>query len=63
MLQEIEVTSFGVVQVVTHTSAGVHRHCVAPGQDYSQESAEVQAACAKAHTPAVIVAYQELIGN
>ena len=38
-------------------SAGYHRHVVVAGQDYSNESAEVQAICAAVHTDAVIVAY------
>lgn len=57
----------GVVQVrcVTRiTENGVslaesfHRHTVSPGQDYSDESAEVQAACASLHTAEKIAAYQ-----
>ena len=38
-------------------SAGYHRHVVVAGQDYSNESAEVQAICAILHTDAVIAAY------
>jgi len=40
-------------------SSGYHRHVVVAGQDYSNESAEVQAICAILHTDAVIAAYQE----
>ena len=36
---------------------GYHRHVVVAGQDYSNESAEVQAICAAVHTDAVIAAY------
>jgi len=38
-------------------SAGFHRHVVTAGDDYSNESAEVQAICAAVHTPAVVAAY------
>ena len=39
-------------------SSGFHRHVVVAGDDYSNESAEVQAICAVVHTDAVIAAYQ-----
>ena len=38
-------------------SSGYHRHVVMAGQDYSNESAEVQAICAAMHTDAVVNAY------
>ena len=38
-------------------SSGYHRHVVTAGQDYSNESAEVQAICAVVHTAAVVSAY------
>jgi len=38
-------------------SSGYHRHVVTAGDDYSNESAEVQAICAAVHTDAVIAAY------
>ena len=38
-------------------SRSFHRHIVTAGQDYSNESAEVQAICAAVHTDAVIAAY------
>ena len=38
-------------------SSGYHRHVITAGQDYSNESAEVQAICAAVHTDAVIAAY------
>jgi len=38
-------------------SSGYHRHVVVAGQDYSNESAEVQAICAAVHTDAVSAAY------
>ena len=60
------VGAFKAVQVRTCTkvmedgvelSAGYHRHVVSAGQDYSNESEEVQAICAAVHTDAVIAAY------
>ena len=39
-------------------SSGFHRHTVTAGQDYSGESAEVQAICAAVHTEAVVAAYE-----
>ena len=39
-------------------SSGYHRHVITAGQDYSNESAEVQAICAAVHTDAVIAAYK-----
>ena len=39
-------------------SSGYHRHVVVAGQDYSNESTEVQAICAAVHTDAVIASYQ-----
>jgi hypothetical protein len=39
-------------------SSGFHRHVVTAGQDYSNESAEVQAICEIVHTAEVITAYQ-----
>ena len=61
------VGEFKAVQVRTCTkvledgvelSSGYHRHVVSAGDDYSNESAEVQAICAAVHTDAVIVAYE-----
>ena len=37
-------------------SSGFHRHVVSAGDDYSNESAEVQAICAAVHTDAVVAA-------
>jgi hypothetical protein len=39
-------------------SSGYHRHVVVAGQDYSNESTEVQAICAAVHTDEVVAAYQ-----
>ena len=61
------VGEFKAVQVRTCTkvledgvelSSGFHRHVVTAGQDYSNESAEVQAICAVMHTDAVVAAYE-----
>jgi hypothetical protein len=40
-------------------SRSFHRHVVSAGDDYSNESAEVQAICAVVHTRAVIAAKAE----
>ena len=62
------VGEFKAVQVRTCTkvledgvelSSGYHRHVVTAGQDYSNESPEVQAICQVVHTTAVIAAYNE----
>ena len=67
VVDKIEVIENGNVQVRTATrivedgnviSTSYHRHVVAPGQDYSQEDARVQAICAATHTAEVIAAYQ-----
>jgi hypothetical protein len=39
-------------------SSGYHRHVITAGDDYSNESAEVQAICAAVHTDAVVTAYE-----
>ena len=66
---KVEVVENGTVQVRTATrivedgnviSTSYHRHTVAPGQDYSNEDARVQAICAATHTPEVIAAYQAM---
>ena len=44
-------------------SSGYHRHVVVAGQDYSNESAEVQAICAAMHTDAVVAAYNESLSE
>lgn len=60
------VGEFKAVQIRTCTkvledgvelSSGYHRHVVVAGQDYSGESAEVQAICAVVHTAEVVAAY------
>jgi len=63
----IETLENGCVQVRTCTrimedgkqlSSALHRHVVAPGDDYSAEDAKVQAICAVVHTAEVVAAYQ-----
>lgn len=60
------VGEFKHVQVRTATiikrdgveiSRAYHRHVIEPGQDHSNESAEVQAICTAVHTQAVKDAY------
>ena len=67
VVDKIEVIENGSVQVRTATrivedgnviSSNYHRHVVAPGDDYSQEDARVQAICAATHTADVVAAYQ-----
>tara|TARA_R110000822_G_C15147348_1_gene476872 strand:+ start:213 stop:470 length:258 start_codon:yes stop_codon:yes gene_type:complete len=62
------VGAFKHVQVRTCTkvledgvelSSSFHRHVVSAGDDYSNESAEVQAICAAVHTADVIAARAE----
>ena len=45
-----------VLEDGTELSSGYHRHVVSAGDDYSNESAEVQAICAAVHTDSVIAA-------
>ena len=60
------VGEFKAIQIRTKTavledgvelSSGFHRHVVTAGQDYSNESVEVQAICELMHTDAVIAAF------
>jgi hypothetical protein len=44
-------------------SRSFHRHVVAPGDDVSNESAEVQAIAAAVHTAEVIAAYQAHVAS
>jgi len=50
-------TKTAVMEDGVELSSGYHRHVVVAGQDYSNQSAEVQAICAALHTDAVIAAY------
>ncbi len=67
IVDRIEVVENGSVQVRTKTaimedgkqiSGNFHRHVVAPGDDYSNEGARVQAICAATHTAGVIAAFK-----
>lgn len=71
VVDKIEIVANGSVQVRTVTqvfedgvvlSSSLHRHLVAPGDDYSGEDARVQAICAATHTPDVIKAYKAAQG-
>ena len=72
-VDKIEVVGdFKTVQVRTATcimddgveiSRSFHRHVVTAGQDYSNETAEVQAICAAVHTADVVAAYEAHIAN
>ena len=61
------VGEFKAIQIRTKTavledgvelSSGFHRHVVSAGDDYSNESTEVQAICELMHTDAVIAAFE-----
>mgnify|MGYP001191325621 CR=1 FL=1 len=60
-------TEFKMVQIRTKTaiveddveiSSSYHRHVIAPGDDYSNESADVKKLCSTFHTKAVKDAYK-----
>ena len=50
-------TKTAVMEDGVELSSGFHRHVVSAGDDYSNESAEVQAICAAVHPDAVVAAY------
>ena len=50
-------TKTAVMEDGVELSSGFHRHVVSAGDDYSAESAEVQAICTAVHTDAVVSAY------
>lgn len=59
-ISKITVNPYGHVYVrVIREDGAYHRYVIAPGDDYSNEPPEVHVACAAAHTPEVIAAYQE----
>lgn len=67
-VDRIEVLENGCVQVRQkisivenglEISATFHRHVVAPGDDYSQESDRVKAICQLVHTLEAVQAYKE----
>ena len=49
-------TKTAILEDGVELSSGFHRHVVSAGDDYSNESAAVQAICAAVHTDAVIEA-------
>ena len=49
-------TKTAVMEDGVELSSGFSRHIVSAGDDYSAESAEVQAICAAVHTDAVVAA-------
>ncbi len=70
VIDMIEVVGGGHVQVRTRVSvvedgkeigSSLHRHVIAPGDDYNGEDAKVQAICAAMHTPEVINEYKAAI--
>jgi hypothetical protein len=69
VVDRMEVLENGCVQVRTKTaimedgkqiSGTFHRHVIAPGDDYSQEDARVQAICKATHTAEVCAKYQAM---
>jgi len=50
-------TKTAVMEDGVELSSGFHRHVVTAGDDYSTETAEVQAICAAVHTDSVVSAY------
>lgn len=70
VVDQIEVVRNGTVQVRSlvsifendkEISQSFHRHVIAPGDDYSNEDAQVRAICKATHTSAVIAAYKAAI--
>jgi hypothetical protein len=66
------VGTYKAVQVRTATaitedgvelSRSFHRHVINPGDDYSNEEAEVQAVCAAVHTDEVKAAYAAFLAE
>ena len=49
-------TKTAVMEDGVELSSGFSRHVVSAGDDYSEESAEVQAICAAVHSDAVVAA-------
>ena len=59
-------TKTAVLEDGVELSSGFHRHVVTAGDDYSNESADVQAICELMHTDEVIAAFaaaQEAAAN
>lgn len=71
IVDQVEVTVSNVVQVRMANqiiddsqtppkvlASEYHRHCIAPGEDYSQEDPKVQGICSVVHTAQVIADYK-----
>jgi len=67
VVDQIEVLESGVVQVRTAIrvvednqiiSSSLHRHIIAPGDEYLTEDARVKAICKATHTLSVIAEYK-----
>ena len=54
-------TKTAVMEDDVELSSSYQRHVITAGQDYSNESTEVQAICAVVHTDAVVEAYQAFL--
>ena len=52
-----------VIHVATDQGGVLTRTTIAPGDDYSAQPPEVQAACSEAHTPEAIAAYQAMVAS
>lgn len=72
VVDRCEVVENGIVQVRVATrimedgnilSQSFHRHCIVPGDDYSQEEAKVRALCAAVHTTECIAAYNAAVAQ
>ncbi len=51
-------TKTAIIEDGVELSSSYHRHVVTAGQDYSNESEEVQAICKVVHTAEIIAAYE-----
>lgn len=69
-IEKIELLSDGILIVVSSVvvsengqllSKTLHRKSIAPGDDYGNEDARVQAICAATHTAEVVAAYKAAI--
>lgn len=56
-------TAMQIVENGNVISSDYHRHMISPGQDYSNETKEVQSICALVHTPEIIEAYENSLSN
>ena len=54
-------TKTAVMEDGVEISSSYHRHVIAPGDDYSNESADVKKLCSTFHTKAVKDAYKAVI--